>query len=1382
MENMETEYNLPRIIFNIKNIIFIFCLLFSSFLNCNFLYFNYILLGFILSFFLFRNKNPKIYYFRQVSELLIMIYSILLLAFKITFIIFIKQEIGWVKSYKNLFINLGIKLLKDEESTFNLVSSFLSESIIIIVSLVSFIISVTFEDFKLDANPQNKKMTRNDMFNLLIKYLIINYFIFLFLAIFNTSILTLIYLSLIGIALFFAVKKNDFNKMLFVYRAIILINYGLLIIQIFFINMLNCYTFEDILTEKIIDTGTKIKYYSVFSKIGIKIMVKYDTSTEISIQNLSYFFNIVALLSIAASNYKFRFYINLVRFIENNEIQEKKNIKTSFFNKIKLKIKSFFTSPNFILHICRLLAIGYLYFFRNFFGFIVFIWLFLSFLFLRARSNKVTTFIVLFFLFISHILFHISNIDGLFEKEEIYYYHLSMDKTKEYSDYYIKYFGLNLLIFFEIIFLFSLYNIDLSSMDNEKNILQIKKESEEQNPMDISDYINDSTKKNLISNDNDKIRDKEDEFEKNKEDEKIEKLNEKKVTFQIISKNSNGENILRKSKISKDTLKKLSILNIILKGILSHIDIISLIAMYFICINLINITHFILVAIFMIQLLFPDLVNYISKYLIIAIQLLFLGEFVLDILKHYYLVLFNQKEKLIKLFINYDTNPSETSVEIYFYVLVYCFYIQYKLYTHEFYTKVISNEKVTLRNYILYKFHSHPYIRNILFFIGKIITEIYIWILIVLFVFFDTYFEISVLFEIKLILFFIIVFQFLISVQNPENNYISLILNWIFLIYCSFNSFLVYGYQVIYLDYFNEKSDSESQNFFVKNLPSIGFSFYKEKLHYKFLPHFICNFVSVLFLWEMERILLNSHKIENFNEFNGEIIIEENKDKIEKKEELGATEMYQQNKSRMTTLDFFYYLYSIVLLITKFYWLFLLIYLGIIFTSHNLSVFVIIYILIFGLIYVRMFYRIITKLNNYIQKQSFFISRLIRYNLIELKRHEQQNKYFRMKGFEYLLTSCLLFYLFYYTFGIFHQVQNGCNYENNHGKYGWKDCDNRHEKIINDEDNIFSCVAYFIGFYSECDYIFEKSWFHLVFALLISFDVYILKFENYINEKRKENREEYKNLANQNIQLKSLTLGEKNVLMNITHYLNKIKNDSSEENLINENEEVKKNENEEEIEKIKTSNENYFSKLKEIRKSGISKNKSKKILFKIDTKNLEEDKRIGKKLLEDFKKIFDNSNKHNDVKLSSNKNIFEIVEVTKNVFEELIIFFLICTLISKMSIWSFIYMIISLILIKTKRTMIKFYRLYCFLFVSTLIQTILFVSNIQKSTEPNPDLELLRELRKKFNIPWYNNGIFNIDTKIGFFRGLGVTKSQINLIWMEFVEIILIFLLRLFFL
>ena len=81
-----------------------------------------------------------------------------------------------------------------------------------------------------------------------------------------------------------------------------------------------------------------------------------------------------------------------------------------------------------------------------------------------------------------------------------------------------------------------------------------------------------------------------------------------------------------------------------------------------------------------------------------------------------------------------------------------------------------------------------------------------------------------------------------------------------------------------------------------------------------------------------------------------------------------------------------------------------------------------------------MFYRIITKLNAYINQESFFISRLIRYNLVELDRHEQQNKYYRMMGFEYLLLLSLIIFCFYYTFGIFHQVQNGCNFENNNGK------------------------------------------------------------------------------------------------------------------------------------------------------------------------------------------------------------------------------------------------------------------------------------------------------------------------------------------------------------
>jgi len=219
----------------------------------------------------------------------------------------------------------------------------------------------------------------------------------------------------------------------------------------------------------------------------------------------------------------------------------------------------------------------------------------------------------------------------------------------------------------------------------------------------------------------------------------------------------------------------------------------------------------------------------------------------------------------------------------------------------------------------------------------------------------------------------------------------------------------------------------------------------------------------------MKRILSHPDNILAFDDMDKEIEIEkddDDDDDDEKKEKLTATEMYEQNKKKMNTLNIYYYVYNIVLLFTKFYWLFLFIYLCIIFTTYDLSLLLILYILIFGIIYIRMFYRIITKLNNYIKGKSYFISRLIRYNLVELSRHYQQNRYFRNLGFQYLLMLCLISYLFFYTFGLFHRVQNGCNYENNNGKWGWDGCDNRHEKIFNDEDNILDCIAYLLGFYN----------------------------------------------------------------------------------------------------------------------------------------------------------------------------------------------------------------------------------------------------------------------------------------------------------------------------
>ena len=64
---------------------------------------------------------------------------------------------------------------------------------------------------------------------------------------------------------------------------------------------------------------------------------------------------------------------------ENEENKDKKKILDKFYD----KLAQIWSSPYFILHICRILAIIWLYYFRNFYSIGVFIWLFFSFLFYK---------------------------------------------------------------------------------------------------------------------------------------------------------------------------------------------------------------------------------------------------------------------------------------------------------------------------------------------------------------------------------------------------------------------------------------------------------------------------------------------------------------------------------------------------------------------------------------------------------------------------------------------------------------------------------------------------------------------------------------------------------------------------------------------------------------------------------------------------------------------------------------------------------------------------------------------------------------------------------------------------------------------------------------
>ena len=144
-----------------------------------------------------------------------------------------------------------------------------------------------------------------------------------------------------------------------------------------------------------------------------------------------------------------------------------------------------------------------------------------------------------------------------------------------------------------------------------------------------------------------------------------------------------------------------------------------------------------------------------------------------------------------------------------------------------------------------------------------------------------------------------------------------------------------------------------------------------------------------------------------------------------------------------------------------------------------------------------MFYQIITKLTNFVKKKSFFLSRLLRYNLIEEKMHVQQNKYYRSIAFHYLLWLSFFSYLLFYSYGVFYLFQKGCDSNE------LKGCDERHKPIVSEENELLiQSWVYLIGFYvnTQIDSVFKEAWYHLFFVALISFDVYVQKLENYINE------------------------------------------------------------------------------------------------------------------------------------------------------------------------------------------------------------------------------------------------------------------------------------------
>ena len=1387
-------------IHNCKDFLMMLSLLVCPSFNFNYLYLPPLLIGFIYIRFIL--KNEMVFRRRKSHfEAAVFIYSAILLIFKLIIIILATKENDSIKNSSSVFIDLGVYYLISDD-TFSVIKTLFGESVIIISCICSFIIRKFFSFDDQDLNKKKEKdyeeNNLNNFFSKMIKYLFLSFFIIVGFSTCNKSVLSLCYLIFFycTLILYSLIPKR---KVYYIIKGIMLTLIIFLLFQILILNISNVYSIAYKYFDPKIDKMNKNFLEQCWPKIGFYFAYYDDDKMAQLFEDWTgYIFGCLSLVIITFI-YKD---ISLKNFIQAKNKKKQQNGSIAFVKQQNCIIKfikkflNFFSGPYFVLNLVRILSITWIYFYRNFYSVGAILWLFFSFLDLNVEIIRYLAVIILLpTIFISLVSINGSRIfdsllSDLDDISKIKYMHFSLGS---YSYDYLRFIAVNIFFCFIICFI-SLLNKNRNKMEDMK-IPKKDDNLKEENELE----------KNLLYDENEPMEIKND-IKENEKNELID-LNIKNTINEIEEKNNFKENIKLEEIIQDNNinnkLTKISLSNIIKKNIFVNIDKITLVVMYFVANKTINIIHFIFVIIFMIQLLTPHYIKKLCSFIIILFQFLFFGEYIMDLLKVYFKESFKNNLSMIQFFLVYDIGEdndslSQTQIEIFIYGIIYCFYIHYQLYNNEYYQKLTLDKNIKLSNHIEDNLSNKPIIKKILYFIGNIIVEVYIWILISCFIFFTCYFEINVLFAGKTLLFLLSAYQFCIFIQNHKDGKgkMDLKLSKLLLIYSGLNTFIVYNYQLINLEVTGIKNEiQKSENFIIKNLPNIGLTIYKdENLYYNLLPHFFMNFLSLLYLWEMKRMSENFNKniIEENNKKNKLIILSNDidkniKEKKEKKEEndifdiknnniiedkeeeeeenekdenekedpkIGIFEKYNSNKVEMRLLNVKYFFLWIILSFTKLYWLFLFITTCIIYTTQDISAGIFIYIFIFGITFIAMFYSLINTLNNFIKKDSYFISKVIRYYLIEKKQHILKNKYFRSISFRFLLGYSLLLLFLFYLYGVYDLFQHGCNEEIFRG------CDSSHMPILENIEDYFVSISYLLGFYIDIRKIgiLTSSWFHLLFSALIAFDVYIQKIENYCTSCSVVNRRKYQKLKSENTKLKALiSSGNDNFIFNIGSYLKKNNDDNNISPFSFSN-------------SFNSSYNLSISKMSNINDYDEIFNKINTVF---DTRRLnisEEEENLGKKYIIQFLEAFRKASTK-DVSLSEKKNKYKIIKAIKAIFEEIIISLLLCNAITKINIWSFIYILISIYLISSEKTMMKYYAIFCFLIFSIFTQVNIFISNLTKETDPTPNYDILDVINSTLHIPWYEKS-----KKMGFFFGLGVTKYQINLIWMDFIEIVVIYI------
>ena len=368
-----------------------------------------------------------------------------------------------------------------------------------------------------------------------------------------------------------------------------------------------------------------------------------------------------------------------------------------------------------------------------------------------------------------------------------------------------------------------------------------------------------------------------------------------------------------------------------------------------------------------------------------------------------------------------------------------------------------------------------------------------------------------------------------------------------------------------------------------------------------------------------------------------------------------------------------------------------------------------------------------------------------------------------------------LYLILLYFYGIFDLFQHGC-------KIGNRGCDDSHKYIIEPDDENSSntnhdnleakikAIGLLIGIYINMreENILKVSLVHLVLSGLIVFDIYNQQIEEHYSIITNDLQKKLQKLINENNILEKYSeIADYNILIKIGLTLAGIDMSSSENKNNNGGGNMRNN--------FRLSlKDKFLIKTESVKKLvNLNDNLEKKKSQITETQyNLNEDATENSFLknikIKKFIKMIKNSS-NNEQKLSIGNSKGKIIVFFKKFFEEIIIFLLICLALGKINIWTFIYLLITFFLIATKRTMTKFYILFCFIYIAILIQSFLYLSNLTASTSIRDFDEIFEILKKNFNIPWYE------DYRLGFFFGVGVNETQVKLICLEFLQIVVIY-------